>query len=161
MPRVKQPVGRPALGAVVGTTASRQKSAAHDRKPTRADEMPLVSVLSKHTMQRAIALMQDDVSYQETERELCNARQAIKEELAHIAQQSAIPGMRWGNLVVYYRGMKTKRTLSKKLLVEWLDVETINRCYKTSKEYLDLQVRDVRAPEPVNHKEEEEDDAGE
>lgn len=115
-------------------------------KPLRADELPLISVMDRADMDRAQALMQDDCDYQEQIASINETRAAGKEELIALANKYNLPGMRTGNLVVYYGGKKTKRTLSKKLLAEFVDIDTIERCHTVSKPHEDIRIVDLSKP---------------
>lgn len=117
-------------------------------KPARYDSFPLVSEFSRDDMDLAIELMSDDLSYQEQEHEIHEARQVIKQQLADLIDRNTSKGgCRWGQMAVYHRGMKTRRTLNAKLLVEnGVPASVIEASKKESKPYLDLRVNDLSKP---------------
>jgi len=117
-----------------------------ERIPTKADAMPLVSVMERADMMRAIELMQDDVAYQEQQGAIAEARAAIKLEIVALAKKYSLPGVRFGNICVYYNGLKDKRTLNAKLVAVHLAVDVMADCYTFSKPYEDCKVVDLSKP---------------
>jgi hypothetical protein len=111
------------------------------------DSFPIVSEFEQADMDLAIELMTEDVLYKEQEDAVVAARRDIKKELAAISQKYDVAGMRHGQLVTYYGGMKTKKTLSKTKLVEnGVDLDVIEASYSESAPYPDVRVVNLSKP---------------
>ena len=64
--------------------------------------------------------------------------------MAALAKKHKVPGMRWGNWVMYYGGQTCKRFLDAALLLEHkVKQSVIDQCYKESKPYEDVRVFDL------------------
>jgi len=122
-------------------------------KTKRADEFPLISVMSRTDMEEARALMQADIDYQDQAKSIAQIRDDIKISLYGIAKRYSLDGFRAGTLVVYNNGMRagSKRFNSKagkRLLAELgATEEQLESCMKETKPFLDLKVRDVSQAE--------------
>lgn len=129
-------------------------------KAPRYDSFPLVSEFPREDMRRAIELMEEDIAHQEIEHDLKESRKAVKEELGLIVERNTSKGgMRWGQLVVYDRGIHTRRTLNAKLLVEnGVPADVVEKSKKESKPYRDLRVKDLSKPLSTSHGWDEEGD---
>jgi len=113
----------------------------------KADELPLVSVMPRREMDLAISLMSEDVAIQEVEAANKQRRQEIKTELAALAKAHDMPGMRHGQLAVYYGGQKTKWSLNRALLLEnGVTPQQLEDSMKESKPYIDLRIVDLSKP---------------
>lgn len=122
----------------------------------RADELPLVSVLPRSKMDLAIKLIQEDVAIQEAMAGAAARRAAIKESLAAICKDEEQPGLRYGQLAVYYNGEKTKWSLNRAMLLEnGVTPEQLEESMKESKPFIDLTIRDLSKPRGKGHGEEE------
>ena len=113
----------------------------------RADELPLISVLPRKEMDLALSLMVEDVAIQEVEAMNKARRAEIKTELAALAVAHDMPGMRHGQLAVYYGGEKTKWSLNRGLLLEnGVTPQQLEDSMKESKPYVDLRIVDLSKP---------------
>jgi len=118
--------------------------AAEPPPPSRvADTFPLVSEFTRADMDYAIHLLSEEVSLAAQEKDVKEARTALKSELGALAAKYGVPGMRWGQVACYYGGMKRRKNLDKKKLIEYITVEELEACYTLGKEYLDVRVRDL------------------
>lgn len=125
---------------------SRARPAAEPDKP-KYEEMPLVSVFPRQDMRSAIELMSEDVEIQEQVQAFTARRAEIKAQLVDIAERNDVPGMRHGQLVVYYNGSKTKSSLNRALLLEnGVTPAQLEASMKESKPYIDLRVVDLSKP---------------
>jgi hypothetical protein len=69
----------------------------------------------------------------------------IKEQLINIAQAFELPGVKTNRCGFMYLGMRSKRTLDKKLLIEnGVSPEVIKESYKESKPYADARFVPVK-----------------
>jgi hypothetical protein len=116
---------------------------------TKAATFPSVSVLAKPLMQETIGLMEEDIEYQE-QIKLINAERArVKERLVEIClsnkEMKSKGGVRFGTIAVYYGGDKSRKSLSKKLLIEngYVTPAQLEECYVDGKTYTDLKVKDL------------------
>ena len=117
------------------------------KPPTKADSFPLIADFAPPDQVEALRLMEEDVAYQEQEEAVKKARRDIKDGLARIAKAYSVAGMRWGSLVVYYSGSKTKKTLDKTLLVEnGCPADVIAASYRESAPWEDVRVVDTARP---------------
>jgi hypothetical protein len=121
-------------------------------KPSKSqlkfDSMPIVSVMERRDMDRAIALMSEDVECQEVEQTTALRRKEIKGELAALAIEYDLQsGFRYGTIGVYYNGSGTKKTLNISLLLEnGVTPAQIEESYKESEPFVKLRVIDVSKP---------------
>lgn len=135
---------------------------AHETKPRRADEMPLVSTFERADMDAARQLIEDDIAYQEQESAIKATRAAIKSDLAVILDKYKAPGTRFSDLVVYYNGMKSSNRFNgkkaKQIMVEYgIPAIVIQECYALSAPSLDLKIVDLNKPKKARGADEDEE----
>lgn len=149
----KKPVAAAPKPATVVPTKQKDKQDKkhYEDKPKRADDFPIVSAFNKSDMKESIRLMQESVRLSRLQKECKESLDTIKVELAGIAKRNKVEGMRYGSLVVYYRGEKTRKTLNyAKLLEAGVPASKLDQGYVESKPFLDLQVRDLEAKEQTD-----------
>lgn len=128
-------------------------------KERRADTLPLVSELPQREMNAAIQLMQDYFMWSEQEEGIKREKAMILEKLGLLCDVLDQGGLRWGQLVTYDDGEKTRKTLNKDLMLENnIPVETIKKCYKESKPFRRISVRDLSKPRKPHEVEEDNED---
>lgn len=148
-----KPQAAASVPAAPAAPARRPPPPAPERK---ADELPIVSVLPRREMDRAIELMSEDVAIQEVEAMNKARRAEIKQELAALEQEHDLPGMRHGQLAVYYGGEKTKWSLNRALLLEnGVTPQQLEDSMKESKPYIDLRIVDLSKPRGGKQSEED------
>jgi len=150
----QEPTGGPRAPQPAPQVAKRRPP---EPKPERkADELPLVSVMPRREMDLAISLMSEDVAIQEVEAANKQRRQEIKTELAALAEAHDMPGMRHGQLAVYYGGEKTKWSLNRALLLEnGVTPQQLEDSMKESKPFVDLRIVDLSKPRGKAREEED------
>lgn len=127
------------------------------KSPAKADSFPLVSVLPRPQMEEVVRLMDEDLAYQEQEEAVKKARRDIKTALAAALRPHGLAGVRYGQVVVYYNGSKTRRTLNKlRLLENGVSVDQINASYAESEPWEDVRIVDMSKPKK-KHDDGEED----
>lgn len=102
-------------------------------------KLPEVDALKdRATESRAKELLKEaDQLYAKVELAECRLDE-IKEDLIEICAAFELGGIRHGRMGLYYGGKKTKRTLSKELLVEYgVAPEIIGASYEESKPFID------------------------
>lgn len=122
-----------------------------DKPPSKSDDFPVASVLSKRDMKRVIEIMQDDTEFATQISALEDARKEMKDEIVQIGIRNNVPGLRWGPYVAYLRGMATRRSLSldkvkRKWVLAGLDVEDLDDCYVESSPFPDVRIVDTSKP---------------
>lgn len=107
-----------------------------------SSSLPLVSVLADRTMLKSAKdLMKEGLELSKIQATADVRLKEIKEELSILAAAHDLRGFRWGLSGFEYRGYATRKTLSKKRLVEHgVDPEIIKNSYEESKEYVDCRL---------------------
>lgn len=141
--------------ATASATASLTRSATAPKKAQAAKSSSSSPAYESFPMpdqfrgpdKRAAQLLIDYATYQESKAALEEQLREIKSALAAIADKYGAPGIRHESLVMYYGGEKTRRTLSRTMLLEnGVTPEQIEASYQDSKPYLDVRVVDLSKP---------------
>lgn len=147
-------------GGRANMAAALKKAIGEEKAERRADEFPNISTFDPPDMKLAKGLMESDLLLQEQQMELAVNRAEIKRQLAVIAENYRVEGMRWGTFVAYYNGLKTKtsypiKQFMRELATAGVDSDLIEECRtasaKVSKEYVDLRVVDLAKPKNTKH----------
>lgn len=148
--RSKEPAGAPRTSSTPQPAPLQEvaKRRPPEPKPERkADELPIVSVLPRSQMDTAISLMTEDITLAELISNANDRRKEIKAELAPILQEHDLPGLRHGQMALYFGGEKTKWSLDRKLLLEnGVTPQQIQDSMKESKPFIDLRITDLSKP---------------
>lgn len=124
-----------------------QTTAATQARPERrADELPLLSVMEQADMDRAKQLISDHLEYGEQAEAIKAAQDEGKKELVELICKYALPGVRMGEVAVYYGGIKSKRTFNKGAAALYMTAEQIESCCLPGKPYTDLRITDLSKP---------------
>ena len=114
------------------------------KKGTKAYDLPIISTFNRADMDRAKDLLEEYTAIQPLLKQYEERKKEIANELAELAKKHKVPGMRWGNWVMYFGGEIAKKTLDAALLLEHkVKQSVIDQCYKESNPYYDVRVFDL------------------
>lgn len=131
-------------------------------KPAPVDRhsLPLVSILGRDDMRRAIEILKEDAEYMEQEQLVANARKEIKAEFVALCQRNDIPdghGLRYGALSGIYKKMRARKLNKGRLMLEaGVTAKQLDACYDDGKEYYRVDIVDDTKPKKQKAAEDEE-----
>jgi hypothetical protein len=114
-------------------------------KAPKADSLPDIREFDHADTVECASLLEEYAIYKE-QADACEKRmKRIKEQLRDHCESYGTGGMRSGSLAVYYRGMVTRKTLDKTLLLEnGCPLEALEASYREGTPFLDMSIRAIK-----------------
>lgn len=145
IPNFKKPPKSSAASAAAESATAPVKE---KKPPVDRNTLPLVSVLGKDDMRRAIEILKEDAELLEQEQLIAEARKDIKDEFVKLCLRNDIPeGLRYGSLSGTYVQMSSTKLDKGKLMLEAsVTAKQIENCYVEGKSYYRVDIIDSTRP---------------